>query len=100
MVASRDDSGPDALRLPLLLAVEITSPDTQTVDLWLKRTVYEESGVRSYWLLDPELELLTVFELVDGRYVQQAVVKAEEAYDAEIPFPVRISPSDLLRDDC
>jgi Uma2 family endonuclease len=99
IVATRDDPGPDALRLPLLLAVEVLSPATRSKDLVLKRNLYEEAGVAAYWIFDPEAEILTVLELEDGRYLERAVVKAEEAYDADIPFPVRIRPSDLLRDD-
>jgi Uma2 family endonuclease len=100
IVATRDDPGPDALRLPLLLAVEVLSPATRSKDLVLKRNLYEEAGVAAYWIFDPEAKILTVLELENSRYVERAVVKAEEAYDAEIPFPVRISPSELLRDDC
>jgi Uma2 family endonuclease len=97
MVATRDDLGPDALCMPLLLAVEVTSPETQMIDLCLKRAIYEESGISSYWLFDPGQEVLTVLELVDGRYVERAVVKGEDAFEAEVPFPVRISPAGLLR---
>ena len=96
MVATRDDPGPDALRLPLLLAVEITSPDTQMVDRLLKRAIYEESGVGSYWLFDPELLVLTVLELVDGRYVERAVVEGDEEFEAELPFEVLVVPAELV----
>lgn len=97
IVASRDDPGPDALRLPLLLAVEILSPVTRVVDLLLKRAVYQESGVSSYWLFDPEQEVMTVLELIDGGYVERAVVKGAEPFDAELPFPIRIVPRDLVQ---
>jgi Uma2 family endonuclease len=66
------------------------------VDLRLNRAVYEESGVGSYWLLDPEREVLTVFELVDGRYIERAAVKGNESFEAEVPFPVRVVPAQLV----
>ena len=96
LVASRDDPGPDALRLPLLLAVEILSPATRSKDLVLKRNLYQEAGVASYWIVDPEAEVLTVLELEDGRYVERAVVKGDDAFDAQLPFPVRVVQSELL----
>lgn len=97
IVASCHDRGPDALRLPLLLAVEVLSPATRSKDLVLKRSLYEEAGVASYWIFDPDAEILTVLELADGRYVERAVVKGDDAFDARLPFPVRVVPSELLR---
>jgi Uma2 family endonuclease len=96
LVCRRDDVGPKRIERPLLLAVEVLSPSTRSTDLFLKRAVYEDSGVGSYWLIDPEQESLTVLELVDGWYAERAVVKAEETFDAQLPFPVRIAPADLV----
>jgi Uma2 family endonuclease len=81
----------------LLLAVEILSPSTRTTDLILKRDLYERAGVESYWILDPEDAVLTVLELVSGRYVERGVVKDEEVFEAQLPFPVRIVPAELVR---
>lgn len=97
MVASCDDTGPNVLRLPLPLAVEVLSPATRSKDLVLKRNLYEEAGVRSYWIFDPEAEQLTVLELENGQYIERAAVKGDDAFEAELPFPVRIVPSELVR---
>ena len=80
-----------------LLAVEVLSPSTRATDLTLKRHVLEQAGVASYWLLDPDAPSLTVLELVDGVYVEVAVATGDEAYDAVLPFPVRVVPSALVR---
>jgi Uma2 family endonuclease len=96
MVASRDDPGSAALTAPLLLAVEVLSPSTRMKDLLLKRGVYQESGVASYWILDPDEAVLTVLELADGRYVERAVVKGDDVFEAEVPFAVRVVPSELV----
>jgi Uma2 family endonuclease len=80
-----------------LLVVEVLSPATRTMDLILKREVYAESGVPSYWTFDPEDELLTVLELVDRHYVERARIEGRDAFDAELPFPVRLVPADLTR---
>jgi Uma2 family endonuclease len=98
---------PDLLVLPrqesttrwvdeLLLAVEVVVSTTRTVDQVLKPVLYERAGVPSYWMLDAEEGRLTVLELEDGRYVERAVVVGKEAFEAELPFPVRVVPADLV----
>jgi Uma2 family endonuclease len=96
LVCRREDIGPRAIERSLVLAVEILSPPTRMTDVLLKRAIYEEAGVDSYWLIDPEQGSLMVLELVDGRYVERAVVEAEEAFDAELPFVVRVVPGELV----
>jgi Uma2 family endonuclease len=96
LVCLRADVGPKAIEKPLLLAVEILSPATRSKDLVLKRRLYEEAGVASYWIFDPAKEQLTVLELVGGTYAQRALVTGKEPFDAELPYPVRIVPADLV----
>lgn len=96
-VCHPEDVGPRWIEKPLLLAVEVLSPSTRMKDLLLKRGVYEQAGVASYWLFDPETEVLTVLELSDGRYVERAIIKANDVFEAELPFPVRIIPAELVR---
>ncbi|GAB3810349.1 Uma2 family endonuclease [Kribbella italica] len=98
LVCRSGDVGPRGVEFcPLLLAVEILSPSTRMTDLLLKRALYEESGVSSYWIVDPEAETLTVLELVDGNYVERVVAKGNETFEAELPFAVRIVPGELVR---
>jgi Uma2 family endonuclease len=59
---------------------EITSRGTRREDFGSKRTLYEELGVREYYLFDPMDEYLSPslqgFQLVDGRY--QPVLPEED----------------------
>lgn len=98
---------PDLLVLPrkhhetrwvdqLVLAVEIVVSTTRTVDRVLKPVLYERAGVPAYWMLDVEQATLTVLELEGGRYVERAVVTGQDAFEAELPFQVRIVPADLV----
>ena len=80
-----------------LLAVEVLSASTRATDSTLKRHVFEQAGVPSYWLLDPEAPSLTVLELVDGAYRETAFVTGEEAFVAERPFAVTVVPAELVR---
>lgn len=93
VVLPKDRTAAD--RCPVLV-VEILSPSTRATDRTLKRHVFEQGGVPSYWLVDPLVPTLTVLELRDGVYVELAVVSGDQAYAAVDPFPVRIVPAQLL----
>ncbi|WP_344202333.1 Uma2 family endonuclease [Aeromicrobium alkaliterrae] len=80
---------------PPLLAVEVLSPSTRSVDLVLKKERYERAGIAGYWLVDPAELVLTVHELRDGQYVEVARVTADETWSTQVPFPVTITPRDL-----
>lgn len=81
-----------------LLAVEVLSPSTRRIDLLLKRDRLQQAGTPSYWLVDPVGPTVTVLELREGAYVEVAHVTGEQAYDAALPFPVRLVPVELLDD--
>jgi Uma2 family endonuclease len=81
----------------LLLAVEVLAPATRTVDEVLKRKLYEQAGVASYWMFDPKEAKLTVLELEDARYVERGVFSGHDVFEAELPFPVKVAPSELSR---
>lgn len=51
------------------LVVEILSPATAGRDEILKRDLYERSGVREYWLIDPETWTLRLYRLEERRFL-------------------------------
>jgi Uma2 family endonuclease len=83
-------------RTPVLV-VEVLSPSTRATDSTLKRHVFEQGGIASYWQVDPLDPTLTVLELRDGAYVEVARIRGAEPYEAARPFPVRVVPAELLR---
>jgi Uma2 family endonuclease len=52
------------------IVVEVLSPETSQYDQVEKKRLYERNGVPEYWILDPKLQTLTLFRLIDGRYVE------------------------------
>ncbi|MGY6522975.1 MAG: Uma2 family endonuclease [Mongoliitalea sp.] len=50
------------------LVVEILSPGNKQHELKRKYEVYEEAGVKEYWLLDPESQTLLVYTLENKSY--------------------------------
>jgi Uma2 family endonuclease len=97
LVARDEDLTETNLPAAPVLAVEVLSPSTKLYDLNFKKAAYERLGVVSYWVFDPLVPRLTVFELDDcGEYQLVAKASGPEAFDAKLPFPVRIVPSELL----
>ena len=72
------------------------APPPRLIDLNLTRARYEAAGGPAYWTVDPETLELTAWELVHGAYVEVAHVAGDEAFRAEAPFAVDITPSGLL----
>jgi Uma2 family endonuclease len=98
LLVGRDEDFNEAyLPVAPVLAVEVLSPSTALYDLNSKKAAYQRLGVQCYWVIDPQVPNLTVFELDDSRrYAEIAEVKGTDAFDAERPFPVRVVPAELL----
>jgi Uma2 family endonuclease len=97
LVVRREDVGELNITAPLLLAVEVLSPSTRAKDLVLKRALYAEAGVPSYWVIDPGVPSLVALELQpDGEYDEVARVEGTGAVRLAHPFPVTVVPADLL----
>jgi Uma2 family endonuclease len=72
VVGERNAQGPPDL------AIEILSPSTRRRDEVLKRRLYERTGVREYWVVDPELETVKVHRLLDGKYQKAGGLTVED----------------------
>jgi Uma2 family endonuclease len=97
LVVNKHEVTERGIATPPVLAVEVLSPGTRSVDLLLKRGVYEESGVPAYWLVDPAEPSVTVLELDDdGRYREVSVARGDESVRLERPFPVELVPAALV----
>lgn len=95
LVAFREDLGTAALTLPLVLAVEVLSPSSRSIDLVLKRALYEQAGVQHYWVVDPEGLSVEAWQLADGAYMAVAVA-AGKVLEVLVPFPLTLRLPDLV----
>ena len=97
VVVHLDDVGGAKFTAPPLLVVEVRSPSTALIDLNRKKAVYEQFGVPSYWIVDPEPTRpeLVVFELRDSGYVVAAT--STQPLTVSHPFTVTITPADLTK---
>jgi Uma2 family endonuclease len=90
------------LPAPPVLAVEVLSPGSQTIDLNLKPRRLARAGTPTYWVVDPAKEpakaRLRAWELdQQGIYRLVADVTGNETYTAMLPYPVTVRPADLVR---
>lgn len=61
------------------LLIEILSPSSQDNDRNKKKVIYETYGVKEYWIVDPDLEVVDVYILKDGKfYLNQHLEKQGE----------------------
>ena len=64
---------------PPALVVEVLSKSTRKRDAQIKRRLFERTGVREYWLVDPELDTVQVFRpSPDGKLARVHELSAED----------------------
>ncbi|WP_183095271.1 Uma2 family endonuclease [Nocardioides stalactiti] len=83
------------LASPPLLAVDVTSLRAPPLDLRVRRARYQEAGVPSYWVVDPEALRLRAWALRGRSYDEVADVAAGQEWRSDLPFPVTVRPADL-----
>lgn len=72
------------------LVVEVLSPGTEKRDRGYKKDLYEKSGVREYWLVEPETQTVEVYLLKDKKFVLDEVYRI-------FPDYVKLSPDEQER---
>jgi Uma2 family endonuclease len=61
--------------------VEVLSDSTAYKDLTVKKQAYERSGVREYWIINPDTGSIFISILEQGRYLPMTeILKGERAY--------------------
>jgi Uma2 family endonuclease len=69
------------------LVVEILSPGTRRTDETTKRRLYERAGVREYWIVDDEIEVVKVYRRQDdGSFARAPDLSREERHSLETPL--------------
>lgn len=78
------------------LVIEILSPNTRLVDVFLTMPRFARAGCPSFWLVDLEMLAVTAYALDGDTYCQIAHVTGEQPWAAVLPFAVTIVPARLL----
>lgn len=71
---------------PPALVVEVLSKSTRKRDAQIKRRLFERTGVREYWLVDPELDSVQVFRPVEGRLQRVVELTSEDDHTLTTPL--------------
>lgn len=79
------------------LVAEVLSPSTGYYDLRGKKTLYERSGVKEYWIVDPVEGSVEVYENgADGFTLAQRAEKEGDTTASQLLDGLRIPLSDLF----
>ena len=87
---------------PPALVVEVMSKSTRKRDAQTKRRLFERTGVREYWLVDPELDTVQVFRpSPEGKLVRAVELTAEDGHVLTTPLlpGCAIDLRELFRND-
>ncbi|WP_257460331.1 Uma2 family endonuclease [Archangium lipolyticum] len=78
---------------------EVLSQGTRSYDQCIKRPFYARIGVRHLWFVDPDARMLTVSELIGGRWVELGAYREDDVVRAA-PFEViELRLGDICRFD-
>ena len=70
------------------LVVEIVSPGNSKKEMGIKFDLYEEFGVREYWIVNPSEETMLIYVLQDGKYIgMRPLAKGETTTAHSVIFP-------------
>lgn len=66
------------------LVIEILSPSTRRHDKFTKYNLYQQAGVREYWIVDPDAKDIQTFLLEEGRYSAHSFGTAEDKLEVAV----------------
>jgi Uma2 family endonuclease len=84
------------------LVVEILSPSTRKRDQGIKRELFDRAGVREYWLVDPERDIVRAFRReTDGSFVEAPrLTESAESLTTPLIPGLAINLGELFKRPC
>lgn len=80
------------------LVVEILSSGNSKREMKSKYELYEEAGVKEYWIIDPNTETILIYILENGEY--RGLKPVSDDYAISHIFPnIKIHTNDIFSDD-
>lgn len=95
LVARREDFTERDLPVAPILAVEVLSRSTRSIDLLLKKERLERAGCPHYWVVDPDIPSITAWTLTAGRYGAPVRVLGADLFEFSGPFELSVCPNEL-----
>ncbi len=66
------------------LVVEVSSPSTFASDRGHKYDLYEQHGVREYWIVEPQARAVEVYVLQEGRFARRGLYQPGERFESAV----------------
>ena len=79
------------------LIIEILSPSTIENDRIYKKLVYEKFGVKEYWIVDPQEEIIEVWALKDTRFQLHQKAKKTQKFKSKLLEDLELDLSLIFR---
>ena len=76
------------------LIVEVLSPNTAKRDYGKKFECYQACGVKEYWIINPDYEIIEQYVLVDGAFKLLAVRLTK--FHSDVFEDLEINPNDVF----
>jgi len=83
VICDKNKLGPEGCRGAPDLVIEILSPSNTAIEMKRKLNLYQEAGVREYWIIDPENKDITVYRFQEGAILTYTLKK-----DATVPVGI------------
>ena len=80
------------------LVIEILSPGNSKKEMKIKYELYEENGVKEYWVIDPEHESVSVFILNKSKFVPQKPLTTEDTLKSAVFLSLEFSVDEIFKD--
>lgn len=83
------------------LVIEILSPSTAAKDVKDKFALYQETGVREYWIVHPEEAIVEVFRLNEqGKYVLEKIATRTDSVTVGIFEDFTLDLREIFEEEC
>ena len=80
------------------LIVEILSPGNNKKELKNKYEVYQESGVKEYWIIQPIEQTLLIYTLQNGRYVSSRLKTSGDVVTSSVLLGFSLDLEEFFKD--
>ena len=81
------------------IVVEVLSPSNNKKELKNKYEIYEEAGVKEYWIVCPYEQTMIVYTLTDGKFVSSPVISGGDILTSSVLPGFSLNISELFRDN-
>lgn len=78
------------------LVVEVLSPSTAYYDLTHKKHVYEETGVKEFWVVDPEGKSVEIYENVNNAFMLFSKARVKGVVSSKLLSGLKIEIQNLF----